>query len=183
MGTLKVTAFIGRRVTTERDADTSRTAVKTYVPAYQKRLWADHADELGMSQSEFVRTMVQVGRSDFSPPEEMTGEPGEFSASREQEESAKEQDRGKMEPRSGGATPRVEGGETGSSQTGSDENGDDLTDRVLEVLDRDGVLSWDELVEAVTDDIERQLDEAVQNLQDENAIRYSGREGGYTVQS
>ncbi|MFC6728654.1 DUF5805 domain-containing protein [Natronoarchaeum mannanilyticum] len=169
-------------MTTERDADTSRTAVKTYVPTYQKRLWADHADELGMSQSEFVRTMVQAGRSDFSPPE-ATGETGEFSAPREQEESVKEQDRGEMEPRSGGATPGVESGETGSSQTGSDNSGDDLTDRVLEVLDRDGVLSWDELVEAVTDDIERQLDEAVQELQDENAIRYSGREGGYTVQS
>jgi len=183
MGTLKVTASIGRRVTTDRDADTSRTAVKTYVPAYQKRLWADHAEELGMSQSEFVRTMVQAGRSDFSPPEETTGEPGDFSASKGQKELDDEHDRGKMEPRSGDATPGVEAGETGSSQAGSDDGGDDLTDRVLEVLDRDGVLSWDELVEAVTDDIERQLDEAVQTLQDENAIRYSGREGGYTVQS
>lgn len=42
-----------------------RTAVKTYVPRYQKEIWADHADELDMSQSEFVRTMVQAGRSDF----------------------------------------------------------------------------------------------------------------------
>jgi hypothetical protein len=45
------------------DLDTSRTAVKTYVPAYQKERWREHADELGMSQSEFVRTMVQAGRS------------------------------------------------------------------------------------------------------------------------
>jgi len=179
MVTLKVTESIGRRVTTERDADTSRTAVKTYVPAYQKRLWADHADELGMSQSEFVRTMVQAGRSDFSPPEETTGEPGELPAP---ESSTNEHERGEMEPRSGDATPGVEADETGASQTGSNAD-DDLSDRVLEVLDRDGVLSWDELVEAVTDDIERQLDEAVQKLQDENAIRYSGREGGYTVQS
>jgi|GEM_PF-99889 len=170
---------IGRRVTTERDADTSRTAVKTYVPAYQKRLWADHADELGMSQSEFVRTMVQAGRSDFSPPEET----GEFSASKAPQESTDGHERGKTEPRSGDATPGVEAGETGSSQRESSDESDELTDRVLEVLDRNGVLSWDELVEAVTDDIERQLDDAVQELQDENAIRYSGREGGYTVQS
>lgn len=45
--------------------DTSRSVVKTYVPAYQKDTWNDHADRLGMSQSEFVRTMVQAGRRDF----------------------------------------------------------------------------------------------------------------------
>ncbi|OLZ41099.1 hypothetical protein A6E15_08910 [Natrinema saccharevitans] len=49
-------------------ADDDRTAVKTYVPRYQKEEWADHADELDMSQSEFVRTMVQAGRRDFDVP-------------------------------------------------------------------------------------------------------------------
>jgi hypothetical protein len=43
-----------------------RRSVKTYVPADQKVIWQDHADELGMSQSEFVRTMVQAGRRGFS---------------------------------------------------------------------------------------------------------------------
>jgi hypothetical protein len=43
-----------------------RRSVKTYVPARQKDRWQDHADELGMSQSEFVRTMVQAGRRGFS---------------------------------------------------------------------------------------------------------------------
>lgn len=43
-----------------------RKAVKTYVPAHQKTEWQRHADELGMSQSEFVRTMVQAGRREFS---------------------------------------------------------------------------------------------------------------------
>ena len=46
-----------------------RRSVKTYVPAEQKSRWQDHADELGMSQSEFVRTMVQAGRRGFSTPE------------------------------------------------------------------------------------------------------------------
>jgi len=136
-----------------------------------------------MSQSEFVRTMVQAGRRGFSPPEESGAEPGDRSAPEAQQESTKEYERGKMEPRSGDATPGVEAGETGSSQTGSNGDGDALTDRVLEVLQREGVLSWDELLEAVTDDIEQQLDEAVQELQDDNAIRYSGRDGGYTVQT
>ncbi|WP_280585139.1 DUF5805 domain-containing protein [Halorubrum sp. Boch-26] len=54
-----------------------RRSVKTYVPAEQKRRWQDHADELGMSQSEFVRTMVQAGRRGFSTGEsEKTVEPG-----------------------------------------------------------------------------------------------------------
>ena len=43
-----------------------RRSVKTYVPAEQKDRWQAHADELGMSQSEFVRTMVQAGRRGFS---------------------------------------------------------------------------------------------------------------------
>jgi|AntRauMinimDraft_4_1070384.scaffolds.fasta_scaffold05118_2 hypothetical protein len=43
-----------------------RRSVKTYVPAEQKDRWRDHADELGMSQSEFVRTMVQAGRRGFT---------------------------------------------------------------------------------------------------------------------
>jgi hypothetical protein len=45
--------------------DTERTRVQTYVPAYQKDVWQDHADDLGMTQSEFVRTMVQAGRRGF----------------------------------------------------------------------------------------------------------------------
>lgn len=50
---------------------TDRTSVKTYVPGYQKERWSEHADELDMSMSEFVRTMVQAGRRGFSAyPEE-----------------------------------------------------------------------------------------------------------------
>jgi hypothetical protein len=46
-------------------AETDRTVVKTYVPRYQKDRWEEDAAEIGMSQSEFVRTMVQAGRSDL----------------------------------------------------------------------------------------------------------------------
>ena len=42
-----------------------RAVVKTYVPADQKAAWADHADELDMNQSEFLRCMVQAGRRGF----------------------------------------------------------------------------------------------------------------------
>lgn len=37
----------------------------TYVPGHQKREWKAHADELGMSLSEYLRTMVQSGRRGF----------------------------------------------------------------------------------------------------------------------
>ena len=58
------------------DADLERTSVKTYVPSYQKEQWAAHAAELGMTQSEFVRTMVQAGRRGFSIEAENTDSSG-----------------------------------------------------------------------------------------------------------
>jgi hypothetical protein len=49
----------------ESGVDTSRVVVQTYVPAYQRDEWDEHADELDMSRSEFVRAMVQAGRRGF----------------------------------------------------------------------------------------------------------------------
>ncbi|PCR90153.1 DUF5805 domain-containing protein [Natrinema ejinorense] len=119
-------------------ADTSRTAVKTYVPAYQKEEWESHAEELDMSQSEFVRTMVQAGRRGF---ESGSAEPGSH---------------------------------------GPDPGGNALETQVLELLAAD-TYSWEELLEAVADDIESRLDETLEELQSGNRIRYSGRHGGYTT--
>ncbi|RQG97598.1 DUF5805 domain-containing protein [Natrarchaeobius oligotrophus] len=119
-------------------ADTSRKSVKTYVPAYQKDEWQAHAKELEMSQSEFVRTMVQAGRKGFDPDRE--------------------------EPDSPDATP----------------GGNALETRVLELLS-DDTYSWDELLDAVSDDIESRLDETLEELQATDRIRYSGRHGGYVV--
>jgi hypothetical protein len=119
-------------------ADTSRTAVKTYVPAYQKSEWESHADELDMSQSEFVRTMVQAGRQGFES--------------------------GSVEPDSSDPDP----------------GGNGLETQVLNLLSTD-TYSWDELLEAVSQDIESQLDELLEELQSTNRIRYSGRHGGYTT--
>ncbi|MFA9504569.1 DUF5805 domain-containing protein [Natrinema sp. H-ect1] len=122
-------------------ADTSRKSVKTYVPAYQKSEWQSHADDLDMSQSEFVRTMVQAGRKGFDPEPNATAEP---------------------------------------DSSGSDPGGNALETQVLELLESD-TYSWDELLEAVADDIESRLDETLEELQADNRIRYSGRHGGYTV--
>ena len=49
------------------ETNTDRKTVKAYVPAYQKERWREHADELAMSQSEFVKTMIQAGRRGFDP--------------------------------------------------------------------------------------------------------------------
>jgi hypothetical protein len=118
----------------DAEFDTEKVAVKTYVPAYQKDEWADHADDLGMSQSEFVRTMVQAGRRQFEVGED---------------------------PGSSDADPR----------------GNDLEDRVLDALQEGGPLTFDGLVEAVRDDVERRVEDAVETLQSTNRIKHSPRRG------
>lgn len=50
----------------DEDVDTSRARIQTYVPTYQKDEWQSHADDLDMTLSEFVRSMVQAGRRGFS---------------------------------------------------------------------------------------------------------------------
>jgi len=119
-----------------------RRAVKTYVPASQKTEWERHADELGMSQSEFVKTMVQAGRHGFTVEE---------------------------------PSSPVEG-----DREGSNPRGDGLETRVERILE-DGPRSWDDLIGEVQGDLEDRLDAALDSLQDRNRVRYSGRDGGYTL--
>ncbi|NEU56978.1 DUF5805 domain-containing protein [Halorussus sp. MSC15.2] len=128
----------------DENVDTTRKAVKTFVPAYQKEEWKRHADELDMSQSEFVRTMVQAGRRDF--------------------------DIETAESESGSASKVDEAGD-----------GEELADHVLSVLSASEYLSWDELVDELTNNIEDRLEESLQRLQSENRIQYSGRRDGYTL--
>ncbi|QAU11995.1 hypothetical protein EKH57_04075 [Halorubrum sp. BOL3-1] len=119
-----------------------RQSVKTYVPTEQKGVWRDHADELDMSLSEFVRTMVQAGRKGFVP---------------------------------NGATESE-----GPASEPSDPGGRDLETRVHAVLES-GPSSWDELVQAVVGDVEDELEATLDDLQDRNRVRYSGRDGGYVL--
>ncbi|MDS0292671.1 DUF5805 domain-containing protein [Halogeometricum luteum] len=116
----------------------------TYVPAHQKDEWKRHAERLGMSQSEFVRTMVQAGRSDFAVPD------------------------------------RYGESEEAESDDG-DEGGSEFEERVLGALSAADHRSWDELLSALTDDIEDRLDETLQDLQAANRVQYSGRHGGYSL--
>ncbi|ATW87067.1 hypothetical protein halTADL_0248 [Halohasta litchfieldiae] len=125
------------------ESDTERSTVMTYVPAYQKQEWKAHAEELGMSQAEYVRTMVQAGRKGFEIDTE---------------------------------SPDMEG-----SSDPSDPRGSGLETRVLDALDSADSLSWDELVDSLSNDFEDRLEETLDSLQDTNRIRYSGRDGGYRV--
>ncbi|MEF8977982.1 MAG: DUF5805 domain-containing protein [Haloarculaceae archaeon] len=133
----------------DSEQDTTRTVVKTYVPAYQREEWDDHADELGMSRSEFVRSMVQAGRRGF----EATQTPESDSEQLDERGPSTEQ-----------ASPT------------------DLEETVLETMTVDQYLSWEDLLRAVTDDIEQRLEETLQALQATDQIRYSGRNGGYTLE-
>jgi len=139
------------------DRDTTRSVVKTYVPAYQKERWQEHAEDLGMSQSEFLRSMVQAGRRGYGS--NGAGEPDDTG----NEDGGTDSSGNTVEVPSAGPTP----------------GGDALEDRVLDALD-DGPCSWDELVDRVIGDIEEQLDAVLEGLQESNRVRYSGRNGGYT---
>jgi hypothetical protein len=121
-------------------AGDDRAVVKTYVPPDQKSEWRAHADELDMSQSEYLRTMVQAGRRGFLADREEGG--------------------------SRDANPR----------------GDALEDRVLDVVDSAGVASWDDLVAELSEDFENRVEDAVQSLSEDGAIRYDPRRDGYVRQ-
>ncbi|SFS06678.1 hypothetical protein SAMN05216559_3078 [Halomicrobium zhouii] len=132
------------------DVDTGRAHVQTYVPEYQKAEWASEAEALNMSLSEFVRSMVQAGRSDISVDTDVAAI-----------ESADEP----------AATP---------SST-PEPRGSGVEDRVVDILESDEFYDWDELVAALTDDVEERLEDALQELQADGEVQYSGRNGGYTL--
>jgi hypothetical protein len=120
--------------------DDDRAVVKTYVPPEQKAAWREHADELDMTQSEYLRTMVQAGRRGF-----------------------------------------LDGVEEGGSRDATP-GGDGVEDRVLDALSESEFVSWDELVEAVSEGLEDRVHEAVQSLQADGRITHDPREGGYVLE-
>ena len=141
---------------TDAEADTSRTTVKTYVPSYQRDEWDAHADDLEMSRSEFVRSMVQAGRRGFGgPADEEEGTDSDV------ESETADDDR--------------------TETAKADTTGRPFEAKIIEALSTSDYLGWDELVEAVTSDIEADLETTLQELQAENVVVYSGPNGGYTI--
>jgi hypothetical protein len=131
--------------------------VKTYIPVYQREEWERHAEQLGMSRSEFIRTMVQAGRRSFdgqqgSSDEPVTDEP---------------------------ATDGADAVQASPDHGLTDQH--ELDELIVETLSVGESLSWDELLAALTDDIEDRLEASLQRLQQDNVVQYSGRNGGYTL--
>lgn len=142
------------------EASADRAVVKVYVPEALKDDWVEHADDLDMSQSEFVRTMVQAGRRDFDVepyPERTSPTP------------------------SSAAQDASDRGEDGTDQS-TRSLGREFESRIVSLLESEP-RSWDDLLAALTDDVEERLEEALESLQAENRVRYSGRQGGYEAVS
>lgn len=151
------TSFMPLATTEERmsesvNGQSERAVVTTYVPQYQKEIWEDHAHELGMSQSEFVKTMVQAGRRGFGGCDGDTPDSGGASSGRNP----------------GGSTP-----EDGAA--------DELESTVLDAIEEEPYLGWDEILDAVVGDVEADLESVLTTLQQENVITHSPRHGGYVV--
>lgn len=165
----------------ESEVDTERVSVRTYVPAYQRDAWDEHAERLDMSRSEFVRTMVQAGR-EFFDETAAQDESGSAGSDTDGTSAAAEHSAGTA---TGGSGPGADGqrassaGETGAA--GPQQRGGELEDQVISALAADEYLSWEELVAVVTDDIETRLESALQSLQAADEVRYSGPNGGYTL--
>lgn len=149
--------------------ETERVSVSTYVPAYQRERWADEAESMDVSRSEYVRLMVQAGRRSF-----------DFDGTGGTEPEMAVNGLSGSGDQAGGASVTEHNPGNDRHQT-SDRGGSALRDRVLDLLDSEGHLDWDELVAGLTDDIEDRLDEALDELQSEGRVRHSGRHGGYTV--
>jgi hypothetical protein len=148
---LKNRALVGANMAQE-GVDTERTSVKTYIPVYQREEWERHADQLDMSRSEFIRTMVQAGRRSFDGQQSSSDEP---------------------------ATDGADAVQAGPAQELTDQH--ELDELIVETLSVGESLSWDELLAALTDDIEDRLEASLQRLQQDNVVQYSGRDGGYTL--
>lgn len=128
--------------------ESERTVVTTYLPKHQKSIWEEHAQSLDMSQSEFVKTMVQAGRRRFDAEDEE----GPIS---------------------------VDSTSNPGGQTDENDDPNDYESIIVEALEEQSHLTWDDLVEIVTSDLESELADAISRLQERNEIRHDPRVGGY----
>ena len=56
-----------------------------------------------------------------------------------------------------------------------------LTDDVVERLRHEDAVSWEQLLETISSNLEGNLEEALERLQEDDVVRYSGLEGGYKL--
>lgn len=65
--------------------------------------------------------------------------------------------------------------------TTSSTDEDELREQIIFLLERENVLSWDELVEKLSRNFEESVGKVVEALQDEGRVRHSGFRGGYVL--
>ncbi|MFB6207345.1 MAG: DUF5805 domain-containing protein [Haloglomus sp.] len=150
-------------------SETERVSVSTYIPAYQRETWEAEAESMDVSRSEYVRLMVQAGRRSF----DLDGTDGSGPESAENGTSSN------VDDSPGTGVTEHNPGE--GHRSGSDPGGNALRERVLDILDSDGYLGWNELVDELTDDLEGRLEETLDELLTSGRVKHSGRHGGYTV--
>ncbi|WP_121821172.1 DUF5805 domain-containing protein [Halostella salina] len=56
-----------------------------------------------------------------------------------------------------------------------------VTDEIRSQLRREEYRSWDDLVEAITGELERHVEDALAEMQADGEVRYSGLHGGYQL--
>ncbi|MBP1953451.1 DNA-directed RNA polymerase specialized sigma subunit [Halarchaeum rubridurum] len=125
-------------------SDDERVSVKTYVPRYQKAAWVERAEEMGVSQSEFVRLMVQAGVRELGLDADGNGDGCE-------------------------------------ADTGGEDAGPSLEQRVLDELRERDVAGWETLVDALAGDFEERLEGTLDDLAERGVVKYSPRDGGYVL--
>lgn len=122
----------------DEELDTESVHVQTYIPAYQRDIWDEEAEEMNMNRSEYLRSMVQAGR-------------------------------------------RAMSGEIALDEDTDKDDDADLRDDVLEAIRDSDHVSFDVLVNALASDFEGRMDAILDELQNDDLIRYNGRHGGYTA--
>lgn len=131
---------------------TERESVRLHVPHYQKAEWENHADELEMGLSEYVRSMVQSGRTAFE--DVGTGDTA------------------------GVGQAGTDGPGTDRTRYPAD-SPDTIEEILLGTLDDAEYLTWEEIREETIGDIESDLEATLQDLMDRDLVVHTPRNGGY----
>jgi len=70
---------------------------------------------------------------------------------------------------------------TDSPDSSGSNPGGKMEETVLQALENRGDLSWDQLLDAIAEDLEERLEEAIVNLQEDDRIAHQPRDGTYTT--
>jgi hypothetical protein len=67
----------------------------------------------------------------------------------------------------------------GGDESGAAMSVEQLTDEIVDELRHENAVAWEQLVDAISRNLEERMEEALGRLQEDDVVRYSGLEGGY----